>query len=699
VSVLNIGANVAITLDAAITVGSLAIGDLNNTHSYTISNGTGGSLTFNNGSSNATLTQISTSRGDTSAASMTLGTSLDVTNLSTNRLTLSGSIALNGNTLTLAAGTGNFNSGGTALSAISGTGSIVTSSGYVRLNNAAPSTASFTVNGGTLSFASGSAPAGNIAVNGGATLVYESGGSTSYSGNLTGAGTLAKGTAEFTSTAGTLTLAGNNSGFTGTTVLNFGAVSVGSSDNLGATNSGVTFSGGTLRVTAASGFTSLGNRTLTFTSGKDVAFDITQGIVFTLSNNLTQGAGGLVKSGHASSTLSLTGSNTFTGNITVNGGKVALDGINSINGAPGLVVNSGGIVSLGAAFTGGTATVSSLSGAGTVDAQSGAGVGTRTLNVNQSTNTTFSGNLTDAASLSRAFALTKSGAGTLTLSGTGNTYTGGTTIGAGVLSITNGNAIANTGVVTFSNVAGAALEVNSSETIGSLRGGGSTGGNVSVASGQTLTVAETGDQTFAGAITNSGGFTKTGAGTTTLTGANTYSGDTAISNGVLKLNATTGSALASTASVSVTNGATLLIAKTDQVNNAATVTLSGGTIKRDGTVSEVFGNLNLTEASFLDYGTGAAGNLTFGTYAPSALLTVQNFSVGNTLKFGSSMSSFLPTGGALTNSHFSFNNAFTYNDTNFTITAIPEPSTYVAAIGLLALMLWPLRRRKCAKVS
>jgi hypothetical protein len=28
-----------------------------------------------------------------------------------------------------------------------------------------------------------------------------------------------------------------------------------------------------------------------------------------------------------------------------------------------------------------------------------------------------------------------------------------------------------------------------------------------------------------------------------------------------------------------------------------------------------------------------------------------------------------------------------------TITAIPEPSTYVAAIALLALMLWPLRRR------
>ena len=32
-----------------------------------------------------------------------------------------------------------------------------------------------------------------------------------------------------------------------------------------------------------------------------------------------------------------------------------------------------------------------------------------------------------------------------------------------------------------------------------------------------------------------------------------------------------------------------------------------------------------------------------------------------------------------------------WNGSTFTITAIPEPSTYVAAIGLLALMLWPLR--------
>jgi hypothetical protein len=56
----------------------------------------------------------------------------------------------------------------------------------------------------------------------------------------------------------------------------------------------------------------------------------------------------------------------------------------------------------------------------------------------------------------------------------------------------------------------------------------------------------------------------------------------------------------------------------------------------------------------------------------------------------------------LDSSFFSFTNggiaSSSWNGIN-TITAIPEPSTYVAAIALLALMLWPLRRRLCGKVS
>jgi hypothetical protein len=52
-------------------------------------------------------------------------------------------------------------------------------------------------------------------------------------------------------------------------------------------------------------------------------------------------------------------------------------------------------------------------------------------------------------------------------------------------------------------------------------------------------------------------------------------------------------------------------------------------------------------------------------------------------------------------SSFSFDNSYTtsFSSGTFTITAIPEPSSYVAAIGLLGLMLWPLCRRQRAKAS
>jgi hypothetical protein len=57
----------------------------------------------------------------------------------------------------------------------------------------------------------------------------------------------------------------------------------------------------------------------------------------------------------------------------------------------------------------------------------------------------------------------------------------------------------------------------------------------------------------------------------------------------------------------------------------------------------------------------------------------------------------------LNSSFFTFTNggiaSSSWNGSTFTITAIPEPSTYVAARSLLALMLWPLRRRLCGKAS
>jgi MYXO-CTERM domain-containing protein len=113
-------------------------------------------------------------------------------------------------------------------------------------------------------------------------------------------------------------------------------------------------------------------------------------------------------------------------------------------------------------------------------------------------------------------------------------------------------------------------------------------------------------------------------------------------------------------------------------------------------VSEVFGNLNITQASFLDFGTRTAVTMAFGTVTPGSLLTVNNFTQGNTLVFGSDLTSTINNA-----AFFVFNNggidSYSWNGSTFTITAVPETSTYVAALGLLALGALPLARRKRAE--
>lgn len=198
-----------------------------------------------------------------------------------------------------------------------------------------------------------------------------------------------------------------------------------------------------------------------------------------------------------------------------------------------------------------------------------------------------------------------------------------------------------------------------------------------------------GNLTLAGAVSGTGSLVKTGAATLVLSGSNSFRGSLNVNSGLLDLASLSGSAAGSVATVSVSNGATLLLSRNNQVNDLAAVTLSGGTIRRGGSVSEVFGNLNLTAASLLDFGTGAPGALAFGTYTPSALLTVRNFFQGNVLTFGQDLSA------SINNRNlFVFDNGFTtdWNGSSFTVTAIPEPSAFIAAAALLLIMVWPSRR-------
>jgi hypothetical protein len=74
-------------------------------------------------------------------------------------------------------------------------------------------------------------------------------------------------------------------------------------------------------------------------------------------------------------------------------------------------------------------------------------------------------------------------------------------------------------------------------------------------------------------------------------------------------------------------------------------------------------------------------------------VSVSGFALNNQLKYAA----LSEASGLSLLSSFSFDNSYTTSfspgTSTFTITAIPEPSTYLAAAGLIGLMLWPARRR------
>lgn len=484
-------------------------------------------------------------------------------------------------------------------------------------------------------------------------------------------------------------------------------------------------------------------------------------------SNTVSGAGGFFMDGATDSggTVEFSGANTFGGGFFIDNGTLKLTGAGATAGSgtlglgagSGAATNSNATVRLSATAGGITLTNSSL--------QVRAGTGQRAfISENTSGTNSFTGNITLSNSL--AFNVTNGGTllfsgavtppadlstvrlaidggGTLISTGTTTTGTGNyqVRVGNGTLIIGAGSLITRTNVAGLGHAIDLGVDLNGSIVDNASRLFASNGITVSnsiyvsstnsqarvigmqdqassssatfngpIALANATLTAQAGSNTtvtVAGAVTTfsgTSGLTKTGGGTVVLTGNSTHNGATTVSAGRLTLNAATGEAMASTASVSVASGASLLIAKSDQVNNTATVSLSGGTIERASGVNEVMGDLSLSAMSTLDYGTGAAGNLQFGTYSPASgiLLTLNNFGIGNTLKFGSNLESFISAsfvGTSFSNGYFSISGmssgGFTsgWDGSTFTITSVPEPSTVLAALGLTGLMLWPLRRR------
>lgn len=189
-------------------------------------------------------------------------------------------------------------------------------------------------------------------------------------------------------------------------------------------------------------------------------------------------------------------------------------------------------------------------------------------------------------------------------------------------------------------------------SIRTLGGDGTVTSLASTASNSTLTILpQSGEsETFVGRIVDGSSLTNlvagaaatmsltiNGAGVQTLTGANTYSGATIISAGTLILAGGTNASAASTASIRIDPQGALLLATSGQVNDAAAITLAGGTIRCAAGVSEIFGALVVTADSTVDFGNGAGGTITFGTYAPTNRLTIANFNEGDRLVFRSDL--------------------------------------------------------------
>ena len=343
---------------------------------------------------------------------------------------------------------------------------------------------------------------------------------TTYSGVMSGAGSLTKiGT-------GTLTLKGANS-FTGDTAINAGAIQLGvvnalqNSTVVVNVDNGLTFSSlGSSATFTIGGLSGANNLSLGVVSnigaalriGSDNASTVFSGII----SDLNLSGGSVTKVG--TGILSLAGTNTYSSPTSVISGSVQLANALALQHSPTAVNVDGGLTFLPGI---GTFTIGGLSGAGNIALMDLAG-GTVNLRVNSSN---FSG---------AAYSGVMSGSGSLTEVGTGgiilggaNTFIGQTTIAAGILQLTNGNALQNSTVV----IGGGQLFFNTSfpaasnYTLGGLAGSGSLGLrdegggfflNLNVGNNNA-------DTTFAGSFSNIGSMgelNKIGTGTLTLTGIN-----------------------------------------------------------------------------------------------------------------------------------------------------------------------------------
>ena len=574
---------------------------------------------------------LSTSKGDTISAPITLSSALDVTNYSaSNTLVFSGSTTFNSNTLTM--------------HGVSG--SVISLPG----NNTLTGTGTLVIDtAGTVSFGAGSGgPFGNASFTGGVTL-----------------------------NSGTLSLNGGNSGSGNPNIIGKGVLTI---------NGGTIKAGGNIAnsggVTGISG--QVWNADWAFiTGGKSMglgapislgtavgtarAVDVSTGGGYLLlpgaiSNGLT--ATGLTKTGPG--TLILGGTNVYTGTTTVTAGMLQFNKQAALyNNTPAnwtaanIIVSSSATLALNVGgageFTSGNLDTLLALGTASGGFTNGAIAGLDTTNAAGGV-FTYSGAIANPNGGANVLALNKLGTGTLTLSAA-NSYTGTTTVSAGTLQLSGAGTLGSSPVNVLS---GATLDINNlNKTLGStlavsgtvaigasgtLNLGGDVSGNSTTAAitggslnlvtprtftadtGNTLTVGATiadgngifdvtkagagtlvytpnltlsgnntakvnaGTETLSGALSGSGNLIMAGAGTLALTNSNSYNGATVANNGTVTLGGALGSAANSDLTANGVNYTGVSTIKFDNSTAGVTGTTRAKSVKLAGGSLTVSGN-------------------------------------------------------------------------------------------------------------
>jgi autotransporter-associated beta strand protein len=490
-----------VTLNSSLSVGQMYF---TGTSQYTIVQGGSSVLTLDNGGSGAGITvtgnnptiSVPIALNDNLTTTISGGTTLNISggisNSSASKMLTfagAGTLALpNANTYGPSAGSvGTFVTGLGTL-AVGNSNSLSTGDLSITANSTLQSTASISL-------------ANNVSLGSGVTSTIDTQGNTlTMTGAITDNGGAGSGTGGLVKIgSGTLVLnsiATNNYG--GGTLLTNGIIQIWSSSSLGASTGNLTFNGGTLQLGQTIASTT---RNYVINSGKTAVIDLQSnsltdsGTINSVGTTNTSTADGLSIIG--TGTLTLNGTNTFTGQTVINNaaGTLTLGSALALQNST-LNYNTG-ILSFGtltAATFGGLAGNQGIALTNTATAAVALSVG------GNNASTTYSGVLSGTGSL------TKNGSGNLILSGT-NTYSGSTGVNnAGTLTLTGvigggtsqGFVTVNPGAtltVNGGSLTASGLTINETAAVANVN---VTGGGSINASGGTITVG--GDNGASGAI-------------------------------------------------------------------------------------------------------------------------------------------------------------------------------------------------------